>query len=172
MIVTGLDEESGRERWRVDAGPGESSTTVALRATSDGTAVVPLGTRPFPLIDTADGTVRLRITDGYPQLDEGEPRLGEDGVDRPDRRLDGTPLPPAPCPDPATVVVGSVIAVCRGTAGASATVDGGPPIPLGRIDADGPGLGPLSSGVRVVPAPGAVVVAGTSSATTLVQGLS
>lgn len=172
VVVIGLDEESGRERWRTDAGPGEGSTTVALRATSDGTAAVPLGTRPFPLIDTTDGTVRTRITGGYPELDEGEPRLGEDGVDRPDRRLDGTPLPPAPCPDPTVVVADSVIAVCRGTGGSSATVDGGPPIPLSRIDDGGPGLEPLSSGVRVVPAPGAVVVAGTSRAAPVVQGLS
>ncbi|MFC5064791.1 PQQ-binding-like beta-propeller repeat protein [Actinomycetospora atypica] len=171
VIVTGLDEESGRERWRTDAGPGEGSTTVALRATADGTAVVALGTRPFPLIDTTDGSVRTRITGGYPQLDEGEPRLGEDGVEGSDRRLDGTPLPPAPCAEPTTVVVGSVIAVCRGEGGSSATVDGGPPILLARISTGGPALEALDAGVRVVPAPGAVVVAGTSQAAPVVQGL-
>lgn len=172
-VVTGLDEASGRERWRVDAGPGTSATAAALRSTSDGTAVVSLAAGPHAVIDTTTGVVRTRLAGGYPVVDEGEPRLAVEEVGGTSRELraDGTPLPPAPCARPTTLVTAAVVAVCRDGGGATATVDGGAPIPLGRVATDGFGLEPLSSGVRIVPAPGAVVVAGTASGPVPVRGL-
>lgn len=173
VVLTGLDESSGRERWRTDVGPGASSTAAALRSTSDGGAVVALGTRPYPVVDTTTGEVRSRLDGGFPVLDEGEPRLGlEQGATYREVRADGTPLPPAPCARPTSLVVAVVIAICRTDGGATATVDGGPPIRLARVPTDGFGLDPSSAGVRLVPAPGAVVVAGTSGGPVTVQGLS
>jgi outer membrane protein assembly factor BamB len=173
VVLTGLDEESGRERWRVDAGDGSGTAALALRSTSDGTAVVALGVRPAPVIDTTTGEVRTRLAAGDPVVDEGEPRLEvPDGATFREVRGDGTPLPPAPCARPTTLVAAAVIAVCRAEDGTTATVDGGPPLRLAEVRSDGFGLEPGSPGVRIVPVPGAVVVAGTSSDPAPVQGLS
>jgi outer membrane protein assembly factor BamB len=183
LVVSGLAEDAGRERWRVDAGPGSDPIAVGLRATSDGSAVVALGTRPYPVIDTATGAVRTRITGGFPALSApGAPLLQVgDGPDRREAALDpvtggAVPLPAAPCAAPAATLVGSAatLRVCLdGSGGAVATVDGGAPIDLGVVDTDGSVLDPVAdrARVRVVPAPGAVVVAGTSRGPTEVRGL-
>ncbi|GAA4847881.1 hypothetical protein GCM10023201_44720 [Actinomycetospora corticicola] len=171
-VLRGLDERTGRERWRLDAGPSEPAGSAGLASASDGTLVVVTGPEPRLLVDPRTGAVRARVprTAGSPLLGEGLPRIEllnrlVPAVATLDLATgSAVPAPPAPCAGPSVLVLpAAVLQACSDELGDSVVVGTGPPIDLGDLAPDdGRPLGRparLPENPVLVPAPGAVVVA-------------
>lgn len=179
--LRGLDERTGQERWRLDAGPAEPAGGAGLASSADGTLVVVTGPEPRLLVDPRTGAVRARVprTAGSPLLGEGLPR-----VELLNRLVpavatldlaSGAPVaaPPAPCAGPSLLVLpAATVQACSDEAGDTVTVDGRPPLDVGELAPDDGR--PLGRPSRVpedpvlVPAPGAVVVANRSTRSVVV----
>ncbi|MCD2189637.1 outer membrane protein assembly factor BamB family protein [Actinomycetospora soli] len=183
-VLRGLDERTGVERWRLDAGPAGSAGGAGLASATDGSLVVVTGPEPRLLVDPRTGAVRARVprTAGSPLLGDGEPRVELlNRIVPAVARLDpatGTavPAPPAPCAQPSLLALaGSTVQACGNDPdglGDPVVVDGRPPLDLGELAPDDGR--PLGRPDRVpedpvlVPAPGAVVVANRSTRSVVV----